>query len=158
MPFSPDIIVTGEDSPRIVLAAEAKLFRPILKEDVSRLKTYMLQMRCPTGLLVTPDGIELFRDTYTAHSENSVEHIASLPSPKAWHSFKEIHRDSNDSELAFQFEQAVKSWLEQLATLPSAYLNEFPRETREALNDYVLPALTQGVVRSTGPRASVTSR
>jgi hypothetical protein len=158
MPFSPDIIVTGEDTPRILLAAEAKLFRPISPEDVSRLKTYMLQMRCPIGLLVTPDAIELFRDTYTAHSENSVEHIASLPSPKTWHSFKGTHRASNDPELAFQFEQAVKSWLEELGSATSAFLGESPKETRETLTDYVLPALAQGVVRSTGPRASLTSR
>jgi hypothetical protein len=62
MPFAPDIIVTGEDTPRILLAAEAKLWRSGCKEDESQLKTYMLNMRCPIGLLVTPEVVEVFRD------------------------------------------------------------------------------------------------
>jgi len=154
--FSPDIIVTGEDTPGILLAAEAKLARLNGQEDEARLKTYMLQMRCPIGLLVTPEVIEVFRDTYTAHSENSVERVASFPSPMAWHNFKAVHEGEPRPEL--RFEQAVKSWLEELASIPSIFLSQSPKETREALTDYVLPALTQGVVRSTGPRESLTSR
>jgi hypothetical protein len=157
MPFSPDIIVTGEDTPGILLAAEAKLSRSGRKEDESQLKTYMLHMRCPIGLLVTPDVIEVFRDTYTAHSEKSVEHVASFAAPKTWDIFKVSDHGSIELQLALRFEEAVKSWLEQLGTSPSAYLNESPKETREALTDYILPALTQGVVRSTGPRESVKS-
>jgi hypothetical protein len=156
MAFSPDIIVTGEDTPGILLAAEARLSRSGRKEDESQLKTYMLDMRCPIGLLVTPDVIEVFRDTYTAHSEKSVEHVASFASPKTWKIFKGPLRNPIKSILAFRFEEAVKSWLEQLATSPTAYLNE-SKETREALTDYILPALAQGVVRSTGPRESVKS-
>src|ERR1700690_2799653 len=109
MSFSPDIIVTGEDTPRILLAAGAKVFRPISPEDVSRLKTYMLQMRCPIGLLITPDVIEVFRDTYTAHSEKSVERVASFPSPDTWHNFKGAHQDEPHAGL--RFEEAVRSWL-----------------------------------------------
>lgn len=156
MSFSPDIIVTGEDTPRILLAAEAKLSRPISKEDETRLKTYMLQMRCPIGLLITPDVVEVFRDTYTAHSEISVVRVASFPSPNTWQNFKVSHQGEPRPEL--RFEQAVKSWLEELASIPSIFLSQSPKETREALSDYVLPALTQGVVRSTGPRESLTSR
>ncbi len=156
MSFSPDIIVTGEDTPRILLAAEAKLSRPISKEDETRLKTYMLQMRCPIGLLITPDVVEVFRDTYTAHSEISVVRVASFPSPNSWQNFKSSHQGEPRPEL--RFEQAVKSWLEELASIPSIFLSQSPKETREALSDYVLPALTQGVVRSTGPRESLTSR
>jgi hypothetical protein len=87
MPSTPDIIVTGEDTPRIFLVAEAKLRSTIRKEDESQLKSYMLQMRCPVGLLVTPEIIEVFRDTYTAHSENSVERVGSFPAPKDWSVF-----------------------------------------------------------------------
>jgi hypothetical protein len=156
MSFSPDIIVTGEDTPRILLAAEVKLTRPTSKEDETRLKTYMLQMRCPIGLLITPDVIEVFRDTYTAHSEKSVEHVASFPSPKSLQNFKADHQGEPHPEL--RFEESVRAWLEQLGSSPSPFLSEFPPKTREALSYYVLPALTQGVVRSTGPRASLTSR
>jgi hypothetical protein len=162
MPFSPDIIVTGEDTPKILLVVEAKLYPSIRKEDESQLKSYMLHMRCPIGLLVTPDLIEVFRDNYTAHSENSVERVGSFAAPKIWDIFKAAHHGTewegtSDANIGFRFEEAVKSWLEQLSTSPSAYLTEFPKETREALTDYVVPALTQGVVRSSGPRESIKS-
>ena len=156
MSFSPDIIVTGEDTPRILLAVEVKLSRPNGKDDETRLKTYMLQMRCPIGLLVTPDVVEVFRDTYTAHTENSVERVASFPSPDTWQNFKAAHQ--GEPHAGLRFEEAVRSWLEGLGTSPFPQLSEFPPRTREALRDYVLPALTEGVVRSTGPRESLTSR
>lgn len=155
MSFSPDIIVTGEDTPRILLAAEVKLSRPTNKDDETRLRIYMLQMRCPIGLLVTPDVIEVFRDTYTEHSENSVKRVASFSSPKAWNNFKAAHQDRPQASL--RFEEAVRSWLEELGSSPSPHLSEFPPQTREALSDYVLPALTQGAVRLTGRRESLTS-
>jgi hypothetical protein len=162
MPFSPDIIVTAEDNPKMLLIVEAKLYPRIRKEDESQLKSYMLHMRCPIGLLVTPDRIEVFRDNYTAHSENSVEQVGSFLAPKDWDIFRVPHhgsdaKDPGDRNIEFRFEETVKSWLEQLATSPSAYLMEFPKEAREALTDYVVPALTQGIVRSSGPRESIKS-
>jgi len=162
MPFSPDIIVTGEETPKMLLVVEAKLNPSIRKEDESQLKSYMLHMRCPIGLLVTPDQIRVFRDNYTAHSENSVERVGSFAAPKNWDIFKAPHHGSDlegpsDTDLAFRFEGAVKSWLEQPGTSPSSYLKEFPKEARETLTDYVVPALTQGVVRSSGPRESIKS-
>lgn len=156
MPFAPDIIVSTEDTLRILLVAEAKLSRRG-KEDESQLKNYMLHMRCPVGILVTPNEIEVFRDTYTAHSESSVEHVASFRSPKSWDVFKAPHHGMGEPELSFRFEQAVKSWLEQLGASPSTYLDESPNETREVLTDYVIPAVIEGVVRSTGPHESLTS-
>ena len=157
MTSTPDIIVTGEDTPRIFLVAEAKLRSTIRKEDESQLKSYMLQMRCPVGLLVTPEIIEVFRDTYTAHSENSVERVGSFPAPKDWSVFRVPHHGSaaKDLNLEFRFESAVKYWLEQLGASPSFYMKEFPKETRDALVDYVVPALAQGIVRSSGPRESL---
>jgi hypothetical protein len=163
MPFSPDIIVSAEDNPKMLLVVEAKLRPTILKDDEAQLKSYMLHMRCPIGLLVIPDLIEVFRDNYTAHSENSVERVGSFPAPKDWDIFRVPDhgldvKDSGDASLGFRFEETVKSWLEQLGASPSAYLMEFPKETRETLTDYVVPALTQGVVRSSGPRESIKSR
>jgi hypothetical protein len=162
MAFSPDIIVTGDDTPRILLVAEAKRYSAIRKEDESQLKSYMLHMRCPIGLLVTPDAIEVFRDTYTAHSESSVERVGSFPAPKDWDIFRVPHhgssgKDPSDANLGFRFEETVKSWLELLGSSPSPYLKELPEETREALTDYVVPALKQGVIRSSGPRESLKS-
>ena len=160
MPFAPDIVVMGEDTPRMLLVVEAKLAPRIRDEDEHRLKSYMLHMRCPTGLLITPDTIEVFRDTYTSHSENSVERVGAFAAPKTWDIFRVPHHGSTakgprDATLGFRFEEAVKFWLEQLGASPSAYLKEFPKETREALADYVVPALTEGVLRSGGPRESL---
>jgi len=61
MPFAPDIVVTTQDTPRLLLIVEAKLASRIRSQDESQLKSYMLQMRCPIGLLVTPDEIVVYR-------------------------------------------------------------------------------------------------
>jgi len=72
--------------------------------------------------------------------------------------FRVPHHGSaaKDLNLEFRFESAVKYWLEQLGASPSFYMKEFPKETRDALVDYVVPALAQGIVRSSGPRESLT--
>jgi len=153
MPFSPDILVTGDGGSRILLVAEAKR-REIRGEDESQLKFYMTQMRCPTGLLITPDAIEIFRDRYTGHSEESVERVGHFPAPKNWEIFKVPHHGSRASESRVEerFEEAVRFWLEELSSSPSAKFTEISNDTKEALTDYVLPALAEGVIRSGGPR------
>jgi len=93
----------------------------------------MLHMRCPTGLFVTPDAIVVYRDTYTAHSEKSVERVGLFPAPKTWTVFKVPHhgselRSARDTHLEARFEETVKSWLEQVRDSPSDYLKEFPKE------------------------------
>jgi hypothetical protein len=55
-------------------------------------------------------------------------------------------------ELAQRFEEDVKFWLEQLRSSGSAEANQFPDEAKDALEDYVIPALSEGVVRAGGPR------
>jgi hypothetical protein len=51
-----------------------------------------------------------------------------------------------------RFEENVQSWLEQLRSSPSDYAKDIPEETKKALADYVVPALSQGIVRAGGPR------
>src|SRR6267154_5096128 len=153
MPFSPDFIVTTEDSPRMLLIVEAKLSSKNRTQDESQMKSYMLHMRCPIGLYVTPDEIVVYRDSYTAHSEQSVHRVGAFPAPKSWTVFKAPHHGADrPSDLPQRFEENVKSWLEQLRSSASEYAKEFPKETREALLDYVVPALSQGIVRAGGPR------
>ena len=66
------------------------------------------------------------------------------------------HRKSiRNTDRAFHFEERVKSWLEQLRSSPSDYHAVFPEEAREALVDYVVPALSDGVVRAGGPREAM---
>lgn len=157
MPFSPDIVVTTEDSPRMLLIVETKLSPQNRPQDESQLKSYMVHMRCPIGLFITPDEITVYRDTYSAHSEQSIRRVGTFPAPKTWTVFKAPHHGADRSsgknmDLALRFEENVKSWLEHLRSAPSDYVKEFPKETRETLMDYVIPALTQGIVRAGGPR------
>jgi hypothetical protein len=157
MPFSPDIIVTRDDGSRILLVVEARRAAGIHTEDESQLKFYMIQMRCPTGLLITPETIQIFRDRYTGHSEESVERIGNFPAPGDWEVFKAPHHGSQasgspDGRLEERFEEAVRFWLEELSSSPSAKFSRIPRDTGDALADYVIPALAEGVVRSGGPR------
>jgi len=157
MSFSPDIVVTAEDTPRMLLIVETKLSSQDRPVGESQLKAYMLHMRCPIGLFITPDEIVVYRDSYTAHSEQSVRRIGVFPAPKNWTVFKASHHGldrplTTNTDLALRFEENVKSWLEHLRSSPSDYVKEFPKETREALVDYVVPALSQGIVRAGGPR------
>jgi hypothetical protein len=158
MPFSPDIIVTRDGGSRILLVVEARRAK-IRLEDESKLKFYMTQMRCPTGLLVTPETIGIFRDRYTDHSEESVQRVGDFPAPTNWEIFKVPHHGSpvtgeRDSSLEERFEEAVRSWLEDLSSSPSANFAKIPKETKEALTDYVIPAVAEGIIRSGGPRLS----
>jgi hypothetical protein len=157
MKFAPDIVVTAEGSSRLLLIVEAKLRSRDRSQEESQLKGYMLHMRCPIGLFVTPDEIVLYRDTYTAHSEESVRRVGSYPAPKKWMSFKMVNQGTESPsvaniDLAQRFEENVKFWLEQLRSSGSAEANQFPDEAKDALEDYVIPALSQGVVRAGGPR------
>jgi hypothetical protein len=154
MPFSPDFVVTTEDSPRMLLIVETKLSSEKRTHDEAQLKSYMLHMRCPIGLFITPEEIVVYRDSYTAHySEQSVHRVGSFPAPKSWTVFKAPHHGTDrPPNLERRFEENVKSWLEQLRSSSSNDVQEFPKETREALLDYVVPALSQGIVRAGGPR------
>src|SRR6266567_2940032 len=71
MLFEPDIIVTGEDWPSTRLIVETKLRRDRLDPAGAGLKTYMIAMQCPAGLLVFPDELWIFRDRYTV--DHSIE-------------------------------------------------------------------------------------
>ena len=154
MPFSPDIVVTADDTPRVILVVDTKLSSEERVNDESQLKSYMVRMRCPVGLFVTPEEIAVYRDTYTAHSEGSISRIGIYPAPNEWAVFKAPHHGSSDPHLGWSFEESVKTWLESLRTSRSDYIKQLPAETRNALSDYVFPALAQGVVRAGGPRES----
>jgi hypothetical protein len=157
MPFSPDIVVTTEDTPGMLMIVETKLSSQESSQDESQLKSYMFRMRCPIGLFITPDEIVVYHDTYTSLSEQSVRRVGTFPAPKDWSVFKAPHHGSDSPSVrdigrAALFEEHVKSWLEQLRSSPSDDINKIPDETRGALVDYVVPALTQGIVRAGGPR------
>lgn len=119
----------------------------------------MTQMRCPTGLLVTPEITAIFRVRYTGYCEESPQRVGGLPAPRSWEIFKFLHHgspatDERDSRFEERFEQAVRSWLEDVTSSLSANFAQIPKETKEVLTDYVTPAVAEGVIRSGGPRLS----
>jgi hypothetical protein len=78
-------------------------------------------------------------------------------------SFKVINQGTESPsvaniDLAQRFEEDVKFWLEQLRSSGSAEASQFAGEAKDALEDYVIPALSQGVVRAGGPREASLER
>lgn len=106
------------------------------------LKGYMVGMQCPVGLVITPERMWLYRDSYTARSPESIQREGEFDASPLWRETPPSHPE--------QFETFVQRWLEHLAyRLPEA-----PKELREALREYVLPAVTNGEVRAAHPRYS----
>jgi hypothetical protein len=59
MAFRPDIVVTGPDG--VMLVVEVKTSLPNLQHSEEQLKRYMIGMQCPTGVLVTPERMWVYR-------------------------------------------------------------------------------------------------
>jgi hypothetical protein len=141
MAFQPDIIITTPDG--IALVVEAKVTVPNLQRTEEDLKRYMVGMSCPIGLLITPERMWLYRDSYTTRSPQSIHRVGEFDLKPLW-------RQAPPSQAA-PFELFVQQWLEDLNTQST---KELPIELREALREYVLPAVTSGEVRAAHPRYS----
>jgi len=147
MPFRPDIVVVAPGSPsRILLVVETKLRDSDNSSMENQLRQYMISMSCPVGLLVTPTHISVFKDTYTRRSEDSIERMGPYPVPSDWAVSKVA---SSGTARGADFEQAVRSWLEQVSA--SGAIKGFPRDASDAFDSYVIPALSTGVIRGSGP-------
>ena len=59
-----DLIVLAPDRPDVTLVAEVKMRVADLPATERQLKAYMLDRRCPTAVLVTPQRTRIYRDTY----------------------------------------------------------------------------------------------
>jgi hypothetical protein len=151
MAFEPDIIVTGAESSEIALVAEVKTNLRDIESSKLQLKKYMAAMRCPVGLLVTPDRLWLFRDRYLSSSEDSITEVAEFDVKRVLN-FEPARTGRADS---FAFEQLVQSWLEGLAT--ESGLRELPSELRPAAQLHIVPAISQGTVRAGHPRSSLSA-
>jgi hypothetical protein len=131
MAFNPDIVVTESGSSHVLLIVEAKTNASSSQSEL-QLKRYMWEMSCPTGLFVSPRSIVVYRNLFTDYSDDSVRKLGEFASPKSWLVFE---RPQSGAE----FETLVKE--------PDA-----PRETREALSEYVVPSLINGEIHAAGPR------
>jgi hypothetical protein len=142
MAFNPDIVVTESGSSHVLLIVEAKTNASSSQSEL-QLKRYMWEMSCPTGLFVSPRSIVVYRNLFTDYSDDSVRKLGEFASPKSWLVFE---RPQSGAE----FETLVQSWLEKLGK--DVKEPDAPRETREALSEYVVPSLINGEIHAAGPR------
>ncbi len=150
MAFEPDIIVTGPEPAEIALVAEVKTGIRSLHDSERQLKNYMAAVSAPVGLLVTPEHLRIYRDQYIP-SGDSIVRVGEFNLTN----ILRFEKSGNAVADALGFERQVQSWLETLST--ESGLEELTLEFRRAAQMYIVPALTQGSVRSGHPRLSITA-
>ena len=146
MVFEPDIIVTGPDASDIPLVVKVDVSSQMLEDSERQLKAKMTSLGSPVGLLVTPQRIRFYHDQFLPSIEESITQVGEFD-VKEILCFRPTPHTQADS---FDFERNVQSWLEGLST-ESGLLRLSP-EFKKAAQMYIVPALTQGVVRSAHPR------
>lgn len=146
MVFQPDIVVTDRDGSDIALVVEVKTAIRDLGSAEDQLKKYMTAMKCPVGIIVSPDRLWLYEDRYL-DSSDSIALVDSFDVSKV-PGFAQFG-SGRDSE--FLFEEKVQSWLEGLHT--EAGLRELTPELRKAVRMYVDPAILNGSIRAGHPRS-----
>jgi hypothetical protein len=149
MPFVPDIVVTGTDTPKVLVAVEAKTEETDFRRAATEVREYLFRMSSPVGLLVFPQRLWIFRNTYSGADEKAVEQLGPYELPDAvW---KNAGVDPQSK--GYHFEASVQALLEHLAATHEIQ-NASPQLV-SALETYVLPSLSFGIVRAAGPRPSL---
>lgn len=169
--FEPDWIVTSDDGTQWELIVEAKL-HPTFPETESQLKQYMIEMKCPLGLLATPKTVRLYQDEYLSDSEESVKLVSECAAPSVWAQWQEapgtevvpgydgaVRRYGNayaydwrkrETLAGAEFEDAVRDWLKGLTT--ESGLRSLPADFRREAEYYLVPVLNRGELRGIHPR------
>jgi hypothetical protein len=149
MAFQPDIVSLDNEAQQFVLVAEAKTTIPDAEFDSTerQLKWYMASMRCPVGLLVTPQRLRIYRDQYSGSPDDSVILVGDFDVSQVFKKFDPLRRDADPA-----FQTLVQEWLEGLGS--DAAMNSLPEELREAAQLYLLPAITHGALRAGHPRVA----
>lgn len=144
MPVGPDIVVTEADSPEILLAVEVKAGAVVAHDAEAQIKKYLIHRSCPGGMLVTPEDTLFFRNLYAGYEPDTIQRIGQCRT-------NELLVAMPDAALVTEsyLVQRVEQWLEDL---PGASRRSWPPSASEAIESYVLPLVTGGVVRATGPR------
>ena len=101
----------------------------------------MIGMQCPTGILITPERIWLYRDLYT--SPPTVGQIGEFEMHGLWPHPPPLEPAS--------FEGFVQEWLERLTQQP---IDKLPQRIGKVFREYVFPAIEAGEVRAAHPRPS----
>jgi hypothetical protein len=146
MPAQADIIVSSPDSTEVKLVVEAKLQSFELQKTERQFKNFMLQLRCPLGLLVSPQRLRVYQDRFTSDSENSIELVGDFDITGL------IRFQPPSTGAGVAFEKAVQSWLEDDLSRSTSQNQVKDPKLLEIINHYILPAVETGVVRATGPR------
>ena len=143
MTLRPDIVVTRPDSPEVLLVAEIKKGNVTDQNSAeAALKSYMVHMSCPVGMLVTPERVRFYRNRYTDYRPQTVEMIGECPTGEL---LGPLIQGVSESDL----ERPVEDWLESLRVGGD---RTWPSAVREAIESSVLPAVGAGIVRAGGPR------
>ena len=145
MPAQADIIVSSPDSTEVKLVVEAKLQIPQLETIEHQLKNFMLQLRCPLGMLVSPRRLWVYLDRFTSYSEGSIERLGEFDIE----GLIKFHLPATGGAVAF--ENAVQAWLEDLSNTTVRARIKDPN-LLEIINHHILPAVETGIVRAAGPR------
>jgi hypothetical protein len=141
--FGLDIVVTRPDSPEVLLVVEVKGNVADQKSTEASLKSYMVHMSCPVGMLVTPEQVRFYRNRYTDYAPQTIEMIGECPTRELLGTLP--RRAMTESDL----EGPVEEWLESLRLGGEL---SWPSAVREAIESSVLPVVSGGVVRAGGPR------
>jgi len=101
----------------------------------------MVGVQCPIGVLITPERMWLYRDSYTSRAPGSIQRVGE-------YNIKSLWREPPPLQ-GIRFEAFVQHRLEDLARTPALKL---PSDLRGALEEYILPAIMAGDVRAAHPR------
>jgi hypothetical protein len=110
----------------------------------------MAAVSSPVGLLITPEHLWIYRDRYLS-SDDSVIRVGEFNVKGVF----QFAKSGNAAADGLGFERQVQSWLETLST--ESGLKQLTPELRRAAQMYIVPALTQGSVRSGHPRLPITA-
>jgi hypothetical protein len=142
MAFTPDVIVTTDNSPAtIALVAEAKGATANIEEAGLQLKEYMLQMGCPVGIIFTPHVLRIYKYRFLGRTQDPIELVGDFPPGE----LLEARAAGAESGV----ESTLVGWLEELAHEGQVAVSD-PR-LKSAINEHILPAISGGRVSIVHP-------
>lgn len=134
--MEPDIIVTEPNDSRVNLVVDVEMTMTDLSHTELGLKIYMRLLKCPIGVLITPEHMWLYPDRFATPDPESVEQVGEFELTTVWPYPPPKHETGCES--------FVQHWLEELP----ARSDDLPMDLRSAVRDYILPEILQGDVRA----------
>lgn len=141
MPLQPSIVVTGQDSPEVLLVASVQGSAADVASEETELKTYMARKSCQAGMLVTPERARFYRNNFTDYTPQTVELIGECPTIDLL--------EAPEKVVEPYLEYFVQEWLEGLSR---GERQSWPSPVREAIEFSVIPMVIGCRVRAGGPR------